>query len=97
MITRDTIDEIQRLKERRYTQDRVAKELKISRSTVARYWSGGKELSRGKTAPRKWGFEDVFVIRECPDCGLIYPCPKFMPVWFCPGCKRQNRWENCCY
>ncbi len=52
-----------------------------------RYWSGEKEPSgrkaARKAAPKKLGFEDVFVMVKCPDCGLTYPHPKFMPVWFC--------------
>ncbi len=97
MITHDTIDKIQKLKARRYSQDKVAKELKISRSTVARYWSVEKEPSGGRVAPKKLGLDDVFLLGKCPLCGLFYPKPKFMPVWSCPGCKKQTSWKDCWY
>jgi transcriptional regulator with XRE-family HTH domain len=43
------IDKIQKLKARRYTQEKVAEQLGLSRSTVARYWGRkkGTHLDQG--------------------------------------------------
>lgn len=97
MITRDTIDKIQKLKGRRYSQEKISKELKISRSTVARYWEEEKELSGAKAVPKKFDLNDLFHVGKCTHCGLIYPMPKFMPAWLFPGCKKQANWKNCWY
>ncbi len=97
MITRDVIEKIQKLKERRYSQTKVAQELGISKSTVARYWHGEKQSTGSKAVPKRLGIDDVFVFTKCIHCGLAYPSPKFMPAWLCPGCKKQNSWKACWY
>ena len=101
MITQDMIDEIQQLKERRYNQKAVAEKLNISKSTVARYWDRKGELSGNKSATEKHDFYqvlfDLFYFSECESCGTVYPQPKFMPYWQCPGCKKQNSWPKCWY
>ncbi len=96
MITLDTINEIKRLKERRYSQAKVAKQLNISKSTVARYW-GEKKDSVAKAGLKRVGFEDVFRIGKCDSCGLTYPKPKFMPAWQCPNCNKPDAWSGCWY
>jgi predicted Zn-ribbon and HTH transcriptional regulator len=83
MLTQDDINKIQKLKERGYSQAKIASKLGISRSTVVRYW-GIKRLR----------FSDLFQLGPCPDCGTIYPKPKFMPNWKCPYCKKEYIWKN---
>jgi hypothetical protein len=97
MITQDDIDRIQEMRARRYSQPRVARELKISVSTVARYWKPGKELRGSGPTPKKYGFGDLFSVGKCPSCGLVYPNPKFLYSWNCPGCKKSVHWPSCQY
>ena len=97
MITQDEIDEIQNLKARRYSQSRVAEKLAISISTVARYWDQGKKLKGGGLSPKKFDLDDLFYIYKCGNCGLVYPNPKFLYSWTCPGCKKEVHWKSCWY
>jgi hypothetical protein len=97
MITQDQIDKIQKLKAKRYSQSKVAKELHLSRSTVARYWEVEKKTVGGKSTSKKFGLDDLFFVSKCGSCGLIYPKPKFLPSWNCPGCKKVVHWKVCWY
>ncbi len=97
MITRDTIDEIQRLKETRYSQSKIAKLLNLSKSTVARNWHGEKGTAAHPVAPKRLRLEDLFLIGTCDDCGITYPMPKFLPSWACPGCYAETDWQKCWY
>jgi transcriptional regulator with XRE-family HTH domain len=88
MISQDDINKIRDLKSRRYSQGKVAQELGVSRSTVARYWGdSGKRLK----------LENLFQMGECRNCGLIYPKPKFLASWTCPLCKNVYSWKKCWY
>jgi hypothetical protein len=71
--------------------------LGISRSTVARYWDGEKKTVGGKPTSKKFGLDDLFLVGKCNTCGLIYPMPKFLPFWNCPGCKKHLQWKKCWY
>jgi hypothetical protein len=97
MITQDQIDEIQHLKARRYSQSRVAEKLAISVSTVARYWDQRKKLKNGRLTPKKFDLDDLFLIGKCGSCGLVYPKPKFLYSWTCPGCNVVVKWKSCWY
>lgn len=97
MITQDEIDKIQNLRARRYSQSRVAEKLGISISTVARYWDQGQKLTAGKLTPKKFGLDDLFYMGKCGNCGLVYPNPKFLYSWNCPGCNKEMRWKSCWY
>ena len=97
MISDDQVEEIQRLKARRFSQHRIARDLKISRSTVARHWDGRNKPPTDKPAPRKLDFDDLFLLAECSNCHIVYPNPKFMPAWSCPGCRKQNSWQQRCW
>ncbi len=97
MITRDTMDKIQELKERRYSQEKVAKKLNISRSTVRRYWKGEKGTAADKPLLDRLGLGYFFALKECPHCHTIYPAPKFSPIFSCPGCNKKASWPRCYY
>lgn len=97
MITQDEIDKIQELKARRYSQSRVAEKLNISISTVSRHWHQGKKLKGSRLTTKKFGFDDLFHIGKCVNCGLVYPNPKFLRSWNCPGCNKVVYWETCWY
>ncbi len=97
MITQDQIDQIQKLKSKRYSQAKVAQKLSISRSTVARYWPSKKESITSRLTSKKFGLDDLFRVEKCKGCGLIYPKPKFLPLWKCPGCKKDSGWNICWY
>jgi transcriptional regulator with XRE-family HTH domain len=83
MITKDDITRIQNLKAKDYSQTKVAQELNISRSTVARYWGG-----------RKLSLNDLYLVSPCSACGTVYPKPKFLANWKCPYCKKDFYWPN---
>jgi predicted DNA-binding protein (UPF0251 family) len=81
MITKDEIKKIRELKARGYSQEKVAKEMKISRSTVQRHWRG-----------RKLKLEDLFIYAKCVHCKSPYPHPKFLSGWECPACRKPYTW-----
>ena len=83
MITKDDVAKIQELKKRGYSQDKVALELKISRSTVARNWGGKRHT-----------FRDLFLLGPCVRCGTVYPKPKFLIQWKCPYCEDDVYWKK---
>jgi transcriptional regulator with XRE-family HTH domain len=100
MISQDMIEKIQKLKTRRYTQEKVAEQLGLSRSTVARYWGDRKGTSLDKRVSK----DDVvailgyfFQMGRCSDCGITYPKPKFLPEWKCPKCRATSGWGKCWY
>jgi transcriptional regulator with XRE-family HTH domain len=97
MITQDEIDKIQNLKARRYSQSRVAEKLDISISTVARYWDQGEKLKGGSLSPKKFDLDNLFRMAKCVNCGLVYPNPKFLRSWTCPGCNMVMEWKSCWY
>ena len=97
MITQDEIDKVKKLKAKRYSQSRVAKELGISISTVARYWHSGEKLSGGKLTPKQYNLGALFYIGRCRNCSLVYPMPKFLYSWNCPGCNEPVQWKSCWY
>jgi hypothetical protein len=81
MITTDEEQKIKELKARGYSQSKIAKELNISRSTVARHWGG-----------RKLILSDLFAVGPCRRCKTVYPMPKFLPSFHCPYCKEEFFW-----
>jgi len=95
--TLDQIDQIRKLKERRYSKAKIAKKLMISRSTVVKYWPREEAPDNEpsppphKMTPEKLDLDDLFVSGKCQGCGITYPKPKFMTAWICPGCKRPDR------
>ncbi len=97
MYNQDVIDKVLELKKRRYSQGKVAKELAISRSTVARYWHLDEKAAEGKEPPKQPGYDLFFKISKCRFCGLVYPKPKFLPSWPCPRCKKRDTWPGCWY
>ncbi len=97
MYDQDVIDKILELKKRRLTQKKVAQQLGISRSTVARYWNLGKKAPEVNQAPKQFGYELFFEISRCRGCGLVYPKPKFLPSFPCPRCKKRETWPACWY
>ena len=98
MISQDTIQKIQRLKARRFTQENVAQQLGLSRSTVARHWGGRKGISvEEEVSTVMAALKYYFEIGKCPDCGITYPRPKFLPEFKCPKCKTTWVWEKCFY
>ena len=94
MITQDQIDQIQKLKAKRYSNKKIAEKLKISTSTVARYLPSEKKTISSKLSTKKFGLDDLFLLGKCKDCGLIYPKPKFLPLWNCPACKTPSHWPG---
>ena len=71
MISQDTIQKIQRLKGRRFTQENVAQQLGLSRSTVARHWGGRKGISvEEEVSTVMAALKYYFQIGKCPDCGM---------------------------
>lgn len=83
MVTKDELEKIKALKDRGYSQGKIATTLKISRSTVARHW-GRKRLT----------FDDLFSLAKCNQCGTLYPKPKFIHSWNCPYCGRFFTWNT---
>ncbi len=79
------------------SQTKVAERLHISRSTVAKYWQSEKKSITSKLTSRKFGLYDLFYVGKCTGFGLIYPKPKFLPLWNCPGCKKDSGWKICWY
>jgi hypothetical protein len=88
MLTKIDIKNIQELKKKGYSRRRTARELGLNPKTVARYWGESVRSHR---------FEDYFSWSSCNTCGVEYPCPKFLPTWQCPGCKKQVSWKDCWY
>jgi len=86
MITQNDIEKIRELKEKGYSQQKVANELKLSRSTVARHWSNTKTL--------ELTLNDLFAVAKCSGCETIYPTPRFLPEWKCPYCKAEFYWKE---
>jgi hypothetical protein len=83
MITSDDLEKIQVLKAKGYSQNKIAKELTISRATVARNW-GQKKLT----------IADLFSVGACSSCGTIHPRAKYQPTFQCPYCKKIFTWRE---
>ncbi len=92
MLTDDEVKKIQVLKERGYSETKVAKTLGLARGTVAKYWGSSGE--RVSLADLKRRVDECFKWETCEECGLMYWAPKFLPTWHCPGCKTSYSWRE---
>lgn len=86
VLTKDDIEKIGELKKKGYSQSKTAQALKVSRSTVLKYWGG-----------YKLRFDDVFSVGSCPACGTVYPRPKFQYKFTCPYCRKEFLWKDPCF
>ncbi len=98
MLTKDDVEKIRSLHERRYSHSKIARQLKCSRSTVRNYLGLGKKpyklaLPQCPTS-KALNILQLFGFGKCPSCGITYPMPKFMPSWRCPVCKKPSQWGN---
>jgi hypothetical protein len=88
MLTKIDVENIRSLKEKGYSRRRTARELGLNPKTVGRYWPESVKSHR---------LEDYFFWQCCDACGIEYPHPKFLPIWHCPGCRKQVSSVKCWY
>ncbi len=94
MLTDDDVSKIQALKAKGYSKAKVAKTMGLARGTVAKYW--GRKEERVSLADLKARLDECFQWWTCPnpDCRLMYPAPRFLPEWSCPGCRKTYVWKE---
>ncbi len=98
MLTQDQIDLIRNLHNKRYSQAKIAKKVKCSTSSVRNYLGLGKKQYKvalpQDTTQKVLNISQIFVLGKCPECGITYPMPRFMPSWCCPACKKPYSWKK---
>ncbi len=77
MLTKDDVDKIRSLHQRRYSHSKIAKQVKCYRSTVRNYLGLGKKSYKlalpKNTASKPFNIPELFQFGKCPSCGVTYP------------------------